>query len=67
MTVQIGAQLTYGFLDTTAGVLKLAGEFISTIPIIGPVIGNVFIVVSDSLNNAAYAVAQTFKVGPYLT
>lgn len=66
VTVQVGAQLTYGFLDTTAGVLKLVGNYITTIPIIGPAIGNVFIVVSDSFNNAAYAVAKTFHVGPYI-
>ncbi len=66
VTVQIGAQLVWGVLDTTAGVIKLVGEGISVIPIIGPPIGNFFIAVADATHNVAYAVAQNFKVGPYL-
>jgi len=67
VTVQIGGEITYGFLDTTAGVLKLTGNYLNTIPIIGPVIGNVFLVVADATQKLAYAVAEATKVGPYST
>jgi hypothetical protein len=67
VTVQIAGTITYGLLDTTAGVIKLVGQYISTIPVIGPPIGNFFIAVADATENVAYAVARATHVGPYST
>ncbi|KAA0110327.1 hypothetical protein CIW47_09120 [Mycolicibacterium sp. P1-5] len=67
MVVQIAGQITYGFLDTTAGVLHLTGAYLANIPVIGPPIGNFFDVIGDVTQNAAYAVAKATHVGPYST
>ncbi|BBY59374.1 hypothetical protein [Mycolicibacterium sarraceniae] len=67
MTVQVAGTIVYGFLDSTAGVLNIVGEAVTSIPIIGPPIGNAFIVVGDATQRAAYAVAQATRVGPYRT
>ena len=67
VAVKIFGTITYGVLDTVAGVIRLTGQAISEIPVIGPPIGKVFTAVADGTQRIAYAVAEATHVGPYST
>jgi hypothetical protein len=67
VAVKITGTIVYGTLDTVAGVIRLTGQAITQIPVIGPPIGKVFVAVADATQKVAYAVAEATHVGPYST